>query len=344
MRGHENLIINLEPNKEPLAYLHKFTSNVSYSNEPIKIENFTGQKDLTKIEYNINQSSNKIQATEGCRIVREWFCGGPGNHTRDVEECGGHYIVSVKCTNGSSNQENTTGGPTTTGNTTGTSSNGGAETPTVVTAPVGPKPRTEILDQSKDPCETLKNTLDPTKANFKPAIVTLQGTLNQVGENGTTFGKDTAGNNIAPQPLPTTATNQISFTAVNNIYCIAHTHPADCYPMFSTPDVLSLLQLAQNALSSNIPEISLMLVVKDDAGVNQVYAITIGNLDVFTVAMTNLLDTVPDNGIDCTPLEKALKLDFPLADLYSKDSNFERAFLKNFAGFGREPNYNSEYF
>ncbi|CAM4366540.1 hypothetical protein [Flavobacterium terrigena] len=185
---------------------------------------------------------------------------------------------------------------------------------------------------TSNPCIKLKNLFDATKANIKPSLIALQNTITptSTGENAVTFKKDTNGN-FSNTPVPSTSNNSIVGPVGPNIYGEAHTHPLDVYPMFSWTDVNRLLELATYTSTSNLDSVVNMVVVQDDNGVFQTYALVYNNDGFGINTVEDVLNQPELNG--CSKREKLNIYDNELGDKYQKDSNYERGFLRQFFGF-----------
>ncbi|MFZ4107094.1 hypothetical protein [Flavobacterium sp.] len=108
-------------------------------------------------------------------------------------------------------------------------------------------------------------------------------------------------------------------------YSGIHTHPNDCYPMFSWSDVNVLNDLENGLASFNQEMSSLLLVCQDGNGVFQTYALVFdstsmnGTIDQFLMSPENA--GLPNKEI-CS------QMDEKLGKYYENDSNSERAFLR----------------
>lgn len=185
------------------------------------------------------------------------------------------------------------------------------------------------------PCDKLNELFDssPGKPNLKPILVALQGTLPQNGENGRTLKKTETGQFGAPS-IPATNNNAINGPVGLLIFGEIHTHPFQgphaAYPMFSWTDVHRLLEIYDHTAVYNQPDVVVMLVTQDDAGVNQVYSLVIDDV----IAYKNMINQKLNELNLLLPYERKLdKLNEVLGDRYFSDNNYERAFLEHFADF-----------
>ena len=215
----------------------------------------------------------------------------------------------------------------------GTSGNPDVTTPTDCKYDCPPELDAQEPTIDKKNCEKLQDMLDPAKANIKETITELEGTLNQTGENGASFKKNNG--LYTNDRLPATSGNSIDIPKGDKspgAYGGIHTHPASCYPMFSYSDIFNLYQLHKNADETLKSEVTFMLVCKDDAGVNQTYALKVKDIDNLIAKIesdmkryahlpsyTKRVDAM--NG----ELEKALE-----AEDKKVNPNFERTFLSFF--------------
>jgi hypothetical protein len=194
---------------------------------------------------------------------------------------------------------------------------------------------TDEDSNNETPCDKMKKLLDPTKANLKPAIVTLQGTLNQQGENLTSFKKNAA-NAFNIEPQPSTSINAVAGPLGPNYYGEAHTHPFQgpyaSYPMFSWSDIYRLLQFYQYTGSWNQNNVAIIGVFKDDFGVDQVYGVTANDITAFIAQMNLVIDSIPIP-IIFPARDRFRYLDTELGDRYATDNNYERVFLEYFANY-----------
>lgn len=181
-----------------------------------------------------------------------------------------------------------------------------------------------------DPCEKLKNLLDPAKANIKPLIehgMYEHINNNPSGEGGINLKRDELGN-LSSEPSPYTNTNMANIKTGGTYYAGIHSHPKDTYPMFSWSDIYVLYKLEMNTVSFNNKQSSLLLVCEDDNGVKQTYAIVFENVGSMIEAVLN-----DSKFSGCTPQEICKKLDEEIKDKYDNEAdqpspNYERAFLQ----------------
>jgi hypothetical protein len=157
----------------------------------------------------------------------------------------------------------------------------------------------------------------------------LQGKIHPSGETGINLTKD--GNIYDIENLIPTTIGSIKAKAGGDYYGFVHTHPDDCYPMFSFGDLYTLLA-THNGTTINTTEVTVMLVVKDDALLFQTYAITISDFAAFNTKIQEKLNNTELVG--CS-LEKKIELiDRKFGKKYKTNSNYEQAFLKEFKNFG----------
>ncbi|WP_123906949.1 hypothetical protein [Chryseobacterium sp. HMWF035] len=186
------------------------------------------------------------------------------------------------------------------------------------------------------PCEELKNLYKPAKANIKPSITTLQGKLSEPNENGKNLVKDQNGVYSSPD-LPVGTDLQITIKVGNEYYGSIHTHPyPGAVPMFSWTDVFTLQRFYQDTYNTNLKDVVIILVCKDDNGVKQTYALKIDNPNMLYDAIVHdSTNNVPNLNNDTTIEEITSKMDEKLTLLYyQKKPNREGTFLERFANFG----------
>jgi len=319
----ENLVIQINQNNETTANIIKYTSNIELYNG-FDMDLFQGTKSITPIEYNANtvDSTAKIVYVEECTDVVIWHCYGPAGHTSSEGCTMGYATIETICYDVA---VNTGGGLPGDGA-------GGSLSDIIVTAPNSGGGNGSINNTSMtNHCNSLKDKIDPTKANLKPVIDNLKTTLNQPGENGATFHKDENGNFLPPTNLPATTTLSIPMPHGGTIYGNVHTHPYTGSPMFSFADVFKLAQTYQECIPSNRNEVVMMLVVEYSPGVYETYAIVIDEPATFFDMVVNTMNSVPDVTTD---KERINALDVELGSKYEKNTNYERTFLQHFAGFG----------
>lgn len=264
---------------------------------------------------------------DGCKNIFPQF---PSLEFTTVYECvpnspppsGNPFTNPPGGTPGTSNPPNTGGGSSSGGNTT-TSPAGNNNS---LTAPLPPKDGTT---GTSVPCGLLKNLLQ----SIKPSVESLITTLNQPGENGITFEKDSNGvtqNNI----IPNSYGRMLAMKIKTNTYGYIHTHPFSTYPMFSWGDVLTLSQIYQNAQPHNKENVTIMLAAKADDGVtNLVYALTISNPQLFNGIMNETMSNPEFNS--CTDFDKNKILSEPLDNrFFNQSTTNEQDFLRTFYNQG----------
>ncbi|WBX95925.1 hypothetical protein [Chryseobacterium gambrini] len=185
------------------------------------------------------------------------------------------------------------------------------------------------------PCEELKNLYKPAKANIKPSITKLQGKLSEPNENGKNLVKDQNGVYSSPD-LPVGTDLQITIKVGNEYYGSIHTHPyPGAVPMFSWTDVFTLYYFYQKVYEENKHDVVIIIVCKDDNGVNQTYALKIDNPDMLYDAIVQDIQNNPKIKNNSLQSEILDKMDEDLTDLYAKNgTNREKPFLERFANFG----------
>lgn len=335
----ENLILKSSQSSDFDAILAQYNQNLLNltTTVPQEIENainqyatftYLGKKTIAEI-------NTKFSINEECYNPSYVFV--PGNKCASGEhvfsqgnECDyygnsinmatpGSYVftmVPITCIGGG------TGGPASpTGGTFSTGPHGGGGG--------GADPNVSI-----NPCDKLKNLLNPNKANIKPLIINdLRPNIavNPSGEKGVALAQTSAGaltNNMLPAvPLP-----PLPIPTFGDFYSAIHTHPLDCSPMFSWSDVVVLNSLnnnCNNLATHNTDMASLLLVCQDDNGVFQTYAI------VFDSSSSNqTIDQFMNNpeNVGCSTQEIEFEMNKKLGKEYNKEYNstnpdYEKVFL-----------------
>ncbi|MCX8534696.1 hypothetical protein [Chryseobacterium luquanense] len=167
-----------------------------------------------------------------------------------------------------------------------------------------------------NPCEKLKNLLDPAKANLKPLII--HGMYDHINNNPSGEGginlKREANGNLSSEPSAYTNTNKANILTGGYYYAGVHSHPKDTYPMFSWTDIYVLYKLEMNIASFNYRQSSLLLVCEDANGVKQTYAIIFENVGSMMEAILN-----NPKYAGYTPKEICDEIDLVLQEKYDEE-------------------------
>ena len=196
-----------------------------------------------------------------------------------------------------------------------------------------------------NPCENLKKHLSVNKGvKLKsPEIYDyLKNKLDQPNEYGFYFKKE---NNVyTPYQSYNASTDKITIKVGENYFCSIHTHPyPKGNPMFSWEDIFTLQQYFQNCPSGLTEEVTIFLVVKDNYGENQLYALKIDDFSSFSdFIIDDIANTVkPDHLAGLTTdkerSKEILKRMNAKQHKYNKENpnmNQEVPFLTYFAGCG----------
>lgn len=308
----ENLIINVQANQQPKAYLLKFesTNPITTSFNPTT---FTGTKMLTSIVYNPSQAKEMAETGFVCEIVELWFCP---NHTSWQEGCTGHGSSYEMCrlSNGGSSSS------TQTGNSNGTGGTGNI-TGTVVATPVPPCSTCPLLEDAA-PCDKVNNinTKFPT---MPQSLMDLATTTSQNHENGLFIDSNATTGTVNPaQTIPPNTVSggslDINMNPPNQYVVLAHTHDAvgkdgtGTRSIFSWDDLTTINTLIKdNHINTN----NFVFYVITADGTR--YALTIdnpGKLDYFFYKPTGPIGTI----VDMDRLEKNQKI---FETYYDTDSN-----------------------
>lgn len=235
-------------------------------------------------------------------------------------------------TGGWSGNGNTDGGSNpSSGNTGGTSggvgssgsSNSGVKP--IITSPVG-------LDGEpifeEDPCVQLKNITKPEQDNIKPVIDILKTHLNEDIEYSANFRKY-----LDSDPPEYLNEIHIGLDKHNSRLFMAqswygqiHTHPVGTDPMFSWRDLKALSNLYFETKAIYKQDVFIMIVCPND----KVYSLKLDNLEILNAK----LDEDWNNLGNLTEKEKNDKLDLMMQDVFSSDSDIEKAFINRFKDYG----------
>ena len=229
------------------------------------------------------------------------------------------------------------------------SSNGGSGGE-IITTPVGTNPHGGGGGGGYDltppnPCENLKKHLSVnTGIKLKsPEIYDyLKDKLDQPNEYGFYFKKE---NNVyTPYQSYNATTDKITIKVGENYFCSIHTHPYPAAnPMFSWEDIFTLQQYFQNCPSGLTEEVTIFLVVKDNYGENQLYALKIDDFSSFSdFIIDDIANTITPQDLtglttDADISRKTLDIMNAKQHKYNKENpnmNQEVPFLTYFAGCG----------
>lgn len=331
-------IINYQP-FYPLNTMNYFTGTA-----------FNGLQSVTPIVYNDALVSTTGKISSDCYSVCTILChdlteSGPysvphppgssctgNNVTIDcVVTCWGDNIGGEDAGNDIGTADNTSGGGTDSSNNSGSVSTppnncGNCNNP-IETAPV-----LELDEEEEeiDPCTDLKNKFVSNRENIKPIIDSLKTFLNEPDERSVSF-KITR---VIDQPdnyehlweVGNGNTAPVSFGRF--WYGSIHTHPFGSDTMFSWQDVDNLLSLYQGATARNKGLVFNMIVSSN----GDVYCIKVDNIVKLKLQIENDWN-IPELA-DCDDSEKNAALLEMMQEVYSSDSNSERAFLKKFSNYG----------
>lgn len=200
---------------------------------------------------------------------------------------------------------------------------------TTTTLPPLPYPCSDLKDLIQDDTNN-----DNSVPNIKPDLELLKTTLQESGENGTQFKKNTG--TYSSDNLPATTSNSIAITAGGDNYGAAHTHPLSTFPMFSWSDVYTLFNLHQNARAAVKDHVTFIVIANSNGAAAQpnIYAIKINDFRAFRNQINN-------DFVNIVAKEKRLNISSPISDKidalnedlgeeYRKESNAEKVFIEQF--------------
>jgi hypothetical protein len=295
----ENLLLALQEDGSYKAFLIAYNFTEEQKTQIDNLQNIVGNYDMDITIINEDLSGDilgKMIWEDGCYINRTvyhtnpdgtWVYTGtcPWEAIGNYDYCSSYTIDSViTCNNNSGGGTSTgSGNPNNTNNSPHGSGGGSSNNTSPITCRFCPVLDECPIDMIKnandvcvpDPCVNLNNQIDPTKANIKPAIIELQGNLNQQGETGKSLKKDQNGVYSNPD-VPTVSGLKIKVPFGAYYYGSIHVHPYPIgTPAFSWADVFSLLKFYDNAAFGNQQEVTIVLVCTDNSGVNQVYSLVV---------------------------------------------------------------------
>ncbi len=183
-----------------------------------------------------------------------------------------------------------------------------------------------------DPCLKMSKKLDPNEANLAPKILQIQALITPTGTGESGMNLVNVAGVPLTGPIMTTTTAEVNLPFDPSKYGEIHTHPFDCYPMYSFTDIQRLATILSTTAPTNINEVTTILTMPNDAGVMQTYAVTIGDVQGFTDAVNNAINSV-NLPLFFTNEARIAELNVVLGNKYDKDNNYERVFLQFFADF-----------
>jgi hypothetical protein len=333
----ENLTLQVDSQNKTTALLLKYVGNVGVED----FDNFTGSKSITPILDEANQDASKAALPE-CYWLTTSSCDASNHGEPGVACTNGYETVELVCTGGG-------GGGTNINNSSSQTYGGGGGGQTIITTPVLPCATCPALTNAPtQPCEELKKQLSDGAGNpnLKQAIIELQPNTVLNYETGKQLVKDANGAYSSPNS-PTGNDKNIIMKSGEYYYGSLHVHTKLGVPMFSFRDVYSLYQFYQNAYQANLPDITIIMLAQDSAGIKLTYALKIDNPDTFfdaLVAQTNATaQTLDLTGLTPEDSESLIfdDIERKLTRYYAanRDQNTdnedrELAFLKRFGNFG----------
>lgn len=354
----ENLVIQEDIFNNQKAYLIKYTPRRII---PTNHNSFTLEGEITKSQiaftgFNRNNSYQNTTQTD-CYIEvlmcnESWTGNSVGTshvatgYCKNINYLSVSRVKTICQDNGGGSSDTTIGDPFNGGGSSpgsdgdglgdpfsgGGSSTGGSGTGStgtnnegfdseVVTSPVAP----EITLLT--PCNKLNKLFNIPNPDIKSTIQNHLQTnipINPNGEKAAYLQKLPNGSMGTTISNPTT-TNSVGIRTGGNFYSAIHTHNITLYPMFSYSDVVVLNELNNKTQSHNQGMASFLLTCIDDNNTPQTYAIVFETNELNN--NLNFFLNTPEN-IGCTQAEIAREIDKLLGEEFSKDSNYERVFLK----------------
>lgn len=320
----ENLVIQTDSSNTTKAVIMKYNLTSPITRSADDSYSFTYNREITPIVYNNTTVSETSKMVLDCFWISVVCCNWGGHEHIAGENCTQTYFTThQECYSFDDGMPE--------GGGRGSSYNGGSGGTggpnTITTSPVNNCITGNCIDENTiDPCEKLKNLFNTPNPDIKSTIQNnLQTDIatNPHGEKAAYLQKLPDGTMGTTVSAPTT-TNNVKIRIGTNYYSAIHTHPNDCYPMFSYSDVVGLNNINNNLEPHNEGLASFMLVCQDE-GVFQTYAIVFE-----TSELNNSIDyflNTPENS-GCSQDEVKAEIDILLGEEFANDSNYERVFLK----------------
>lgn len=218
-------------------------------------------------------------------------------------------VVSVPCVSGSGGDD-TVGG--------------------VITTPIGGGSTDIDLELPPDPCVSLKKVNLKVKTSLRN--LSVYAATAEYGEYGNSFQVDSSNTMTLPVNLEYSPSNSINIPNGSYIYGGAHTHPLTGYYMFSFSDVITLLNLYNQANTTIKKDVVFILVNPDGSS----YAIKIIDTDAFYANIQQKFNATGIYGPDMQ--RKVTRADSQLEDKYigtsipTDSDKLARTFLEHFNG------------
>jgi hypothetical protein len=357
----ENLVIQTDSSNTTKAVIIKYNLTSPITSSEDNSYSFTYNTKIKPIVYNNTPLSTSSKTIIICYWITTTYCNntlsgeiGPEHiagpdcrrtYTRSVYRCtaGDDGTIEDTSIGGEGVSDGGGGGSVTPdsnydGSDTSIHGNGGNN---INTAPVAP----EVEELVEDPCENLKKHLSETegiKLKSPDIYPYLTGQLNQPKEYGFYFKKENGVYSTFQSYNATT--NKITIQVGGLFFCTIHTHPyPGSNPMFSWEDVFTLQQCFQRIDPALNDEVSIFLVVKDNYGENQLYAMKIDDFSAFSEFLINDINSTLTSqdllGLttDAAILRKTLDIMNAKQHKYDEENtnmNQEVSFLNYFAGCG----------
>ena len=323
----ENLVIQTDSTNTTKAVIIKYNLTSPITSSADDSYSFTYNREITPIVYNSSPVSESSKMIIICYWITTTYCNntvtgeigpehiaGPGcrrTYTRPIYRCtAGDDGTVDNIPMGDGGSDGGGGGTAASdsnynGSDTSIHGNGANN---INTAPVAP----EVEEIVEDPCQNLKKQLSETegiKLKSPDIYPYLTGQLNQPKEYGFYFKKE---NGVySPFQSYNATTDKITIQVGGLFFCTIHTHPyPSANPMFSWEDVYTLQQCFQLIDPVLNDEVSIFLVVKDNYGENQLYALKIDDFSAFSEFLINdITNTVkPEALAGLTDDEKSKKI------------------------------------
>ena len=189
-------------------------------------------------------------------------------------------------------------------------------------------------------CERLNNLIDTNESNIKPSLETLKNNINQDGEYGANFKKDSNGV-YSSVDLPESTNNTANTGAGGEVYAIGHNHlltPNN--DMYSWGDLYALKEVYQKARINVRNEVTSILASQDLplSQNTEVYALKIKDFGKLRVKINRDLANIvksPSFRLINNPTfkQKLNALNKQIWDKYDENTDNVQVFLNEFGDY-----------
>jgi hypothetical protein len=352
----ENLHL-IETETGYIAYIMSYDPDSSWleekksdPHEEVYMTNYVGEITKYSLEreviYSTDQNNYTTNSSNGVTVICTWsmvpYCL-LGNHAHEngvidgyclflrfsmVETCESFYGGGGESSNNAGGSTNNPD-PNPSGETTGTVVVG---TEPISGIGTGSTPNESVvvsLPPQDPPCVSLSKLLEVDKEDIRSKITNLKTKLNEPFEFAINFKKFTRPEEEYLSQEEEPIDKETSVIWVDGYwYGQIHTHPEGTVPMFSWQDIENLKDLYKFAKPNYKQDVFMIIVCPN----NKVYAVKV---DDFTKLETKIdADWNNSKYNTYTVDEKNKDLKEMMKEVYRKDSNSERAFLKRFKEYG----------